>query len=202
MVCEILAIKILRQLFEDDTSENGVFRLCILLATSFSPFQGAPKWALPEYITHDSTSSDNRKASMSALELAIVCEAKRFIRAVPTQKVITSIWTGRIVYSSVSLRYLIKDQYKKRPIMKYDYKNAPLLDHYRLRVPRIRAALEWSHFAVLFVAYLVILRTMQPHRMNAYEIFWIIYGFGFVLDKCMATSTSDALQQHTYAISF
>ena len=184
MVCEQLAIKILRQLFEEDTSENGVFRLSILLASSFSPFQGAPRWAVPEHILSDQGQGSDRKMATSALEMAIVSEAKRFIRAVPTQKVILNIWTGRIVYSSSSFRYLIKDQYKRRPIMKYDVKTAPLLDHYRLRVPRIRAALEWSHFAVLFVAYLVVLRTMQHHSMNGYEIFWVIYGFGFTLDKC------------------
>lgn len=104
--------------------------------------------------------------------MAIVSEAKRFIRAVPTQKVIMDIWRGKIVYSSMSFRYLIKDQYKRRPIMKYDVRTAPLLDHYRLRVPRIRAALEWTHFAILFLSYLVVIKTMQKHTMNGYEIFW------------------------------
>lgn len=190
MVCELLAVKLVRQLYEEDQSEDGVFRLAILLATVFSPFQGAPKWAIPEGVDSecDTTSrlqgQGNRKISTSALELAIVSEAKRFIRAVPTQRVITDIWLGRIVYSSSSLRYLIKDQYKKRPIMKYDWKNAPLLDHYRLRVPRIRAALEWLHFAILFASYLTVIRTMKKHAMNGYEIFWVIYAFGFALDKC------------------
>jgi hypothetical protein len=176
MLCEILAVKVLRALYEEDTSENGVFRLAILLASTFSPFQGAPEWAIPENITVNAgkggLQENDRKISTSALELAIVSEAKRFIRAVPTQKVIMDIWRGKIVYSSVSFRYLIKDQYKRRPIMKYNVRNAPLLDHYRLRVPRIRAALEWTHFFILFVSYLVVLRTMQKHTMNGYEIFW------------------------------
>lgn len=189
MVCEILAIKILRALYEEDTSENGVFRLAILLATSFSPFQGAPDWALPEDLDPKHVGSateaamNDRKISSSALELAIVSEAKRFIRAVPTQRVILDIWRGKIVYSSMSFRYIIKDQYKRRPIMKYNPRNAPLLDHYRLRVPRIRAALEWLHFASLFASYLVVLKKMNKHHMNGYEIFWVVYGFGFALDK-------------------
>lgn len=182
MVCELLATKIVRQLYEEDTSENGVFRLAILLASAFSPFQGAPHWAVPEDIVENSS---GRKMATSALELAIVSEAKRFIRAVPTQRVINNIWIGKIVYSTTGFRYLIKDQYKRRPIMKYDLKAAPLLDHYRLRVPRIRAALEWLHFFILFLAYLAVLRTMQPHDMNGWEIFWIIYAFGFSLDKCV-----------------
>lgn len=174
MLCEILAIKVLRALYEEDTSENGVFRLAILLASTFSPFQGAPEWAIPENIVFNggATQENDRKISTSALELAIVSEAKRFIRAVPTQKVIMDIWRGKIVYSSNSFRYLIKDQYKRRPIMKYNVRNGPTLDHYRLRVPRIRAALEWLHFFILFVSYLVVLRTMQKHTMNGYEIFW------------------------------
>lgn len=195
MVCEILAVKILRALYDDDTSENGIFRLCILLATSFSPLQGAPAWAVPDQFRQSQhttptkgsqANNQDRRLAISALELAIVSESKRFIRAIPTQKVIMSIWTGKIVYSSQSLRYLIKDQYKKRPIMKYDVKTAPFLDHYRLRVPRIRSALEWLHFAVLFVAYLAVLRNMRPHRMTGWEIFWIVYGFGFALDKGMS----------------
>lgn len=188
MCCELLAIKLLRQLYEEDQSNDGVFRLAILLASVFSPFQGAPKWAIPEGLEDDGSKDfdpdASRRVSTSALELAIVSEAKRFIRAVPTQKVITDIWQGRIVYSATSVRYLIRDQYKKRPIMKYDWKNAPWLDHYRLRVPRIRAALEWLHFAILFISYLAVIRTMKEHTMNGYEIFWVIYGFGFALDKC------------------
>ena len=214
MVCEILAIKILRALYEADPSEDGIFKLATILASSWSPFQGAPEWCIPSDLRAHAApgisagigmsaaaaafpygerltgahalalESDHRKIASSALELAIVSESKRFIRAVPTQKVILAIWRGKIVYSSMSFRYLIKDVYKKRQIMKYDVENAPLLDHYRLRVPRIRAALEWLHFAILFTAYLAVLRTMQKHRMNGYEIFWVVYGFGFALDKC------------------
>lgn len=200
--CELLAIKILRQLYDEDTSQAGVFRLAMILASAFDPFQGAPRWAIPSGViplnagkrsggadTAAGAASAERRMSGSALELAIVSEAKRFIRAVPAQRVIMDIWRGKIVYSSSSFRYLIKDQYKRRPIMKYDAKNSPLLDHYRLRVPRIRSALEWVHFAVLFVSYLVVLRTMQPHRMNGYEIFWVLYGFGFALDKCECSIT-------------
>lgn len=84
----------------------------------------------------------------------------------PFLQVINGIWTGRVIYQAASVHAIIADvcshyfpalrigrshtscsprphqNYKTKPIGLYNPHKAPLLDHYRLRVPRVRAVLE------------------------------------------------------------
>jgi hypothetical protein len=95
----------------------------------------------------------------------------RFLSSVPdltdpSWQVINGIWTGRVIYQAASVHAIIADvrrqrqdplfvslahsafmlsalqNYKTKPIGLYNPHKAPLLDHYRLRVPRVRAVLE------------------------------------------------------------
>ena len=90
-----------------------------------------------------------------------------------------SVWTGRIYYTPVSFFDIIPDHsYKQKvtsatclvirrstdgvqAITLYDSRRAPILDHYRLRVPRYRMLLEFMSFAIVFVLMLVVLSSMQ-----------------------------------------
>ena len=60
-----------------------------------------------------------------------------------------------------STHSVLADNYKPRAIEMYDYRKAPFLDHYRLRVPKYGAILEFLNFALLLTTFLLcISRTM------------------------------------------
>lgn len=52
------------------------------------------------------------------------------------------IYTGQIVYAATSFVDILPDHYKRKEITLYNPREAPILDHYRLKVPRFRQALE------------------------------------------------------------
>lgn len=82
------------------------------------------------------------KASSNALELAIQCEAKTFLATPVMQEIIDMIYDGKITYLPPARVSVIEDSFKLFSAERYDARSRPLLDHYRLRVPRIRVALE------------------------------------------------------------
>jgi hypothetical protein len=63
--------------------------------------------------------------------MAISTEAKAFLAAPVTQKVVTDIYAGKVVFSSAANRSILADNYKPRAIEIYDAKKGPFLDHYR-----------------------------------------------------------------------
>lgn len=94
-----------------------------------------------------------------------------------------AIWAGKIVYSSTAIFDILSDRYKRRPVSLYNPRNAPLLNHYRLGVPRNRAALEYFHYGILIASYVATMQTRELNRMNAYEVWFNIFTLGFALDK-------------------
>jgi hypothetical protein len=94
-----------------------------------------------------------------------------------------AIWSGKIVYTSTAIVDILSDRYKHRPVSLYNPRNAPLLNHYRLTVPRNRAALEYFHYAVLICSYVATLQTRQLEKMNGFEIWFNIFTVGFAADK-------------------
>ena len=83
--------------------------------------------------------------------MAVQTEAKAFLAAPLTQKVVADIYSGRVVFSAVANRSLLADNYKARAIEIYDAKRKPFLDHYRLRVPKYGVYLEFINFALLLL---------------------------------------------------
>lgn len=71
---------------------------------------------------------------MAALELAILSRARGFIKSQATQRVITAIWEGKVVYSASPFLDILPDRFKMQQVGLYKLKDAPVLDHYRLRV--------------------------------------------------------------------
>jgi hypothetical protein len=82
------------------------------------------------------------------------------------------IWSGKIVYTSLNTHALIQDNYK-----------APFLDHYRLKVPKYRAILEYANFVILFILYCLTIERLDPGYINMYEAVFIVYALAFSLDK-------------------
>ena len=74
--------------------------------------------------------------------------------------------------------HLISQNYKRKPIQLYNPHKAPLLDHYRLKVPKIRSVIEYMNFLILFVLYVTALENLQTNHMNWKEVLFIIYALG------------------------
>jgi hypothetical protein len=150
-LCEVLATRTLRQW-------TDVLELAGILVTPWPVFEGAPPDVLQRG-NEEIDDFDDKTRVGNAIEMAIMSEAKMFIKSSPCQKVIDAIWSGKCVYTAESAHSLLSDTYKRVPIHYYDPRKAPLLDHYRsvttsrfldapdipdsLKVPAIRSVLEY-----------------------------------------------------------
>ncbi|WRT69282.1 uncharacterized protein IL334_006266 [Kwoniella shivajii] len=177
-LCEILAIRVLR-----GWSERSLLLATVLL-TPWALFQGASEQVIER--AREEGDDELLTQGGNALEMAIISGSKRFIRSPSCQKVIEGIWTGRIIYSALNAHALIADNYKKKPIQMYNPHKAPLLDHYRLKVPRVRSMMEYMNFLVLFTLYVIAIEGLQEDRLNGREVCFIIYALAFSLDKLAA----------------
>ena len=96
---------------------------------------------------------------------------------------IDAIYEGRIVYTPSSFIDLIPDHYKQKPISLYNPREAPLLNQYRLIVPKTRNLLDIMQFIILLTLYLVFMAERDPTRYSPLEICFSVYAFSWVLDQ-------------------
>lgn len=89
--------------------------------------------------------------------MAIATESKAFLASPVVQPVINDIYAGRVVFGMMSSHSVLADNYKPRATEIYDCRTAPFLDHYRLRVPKYGAILEFLNFALLMTLFLLCL---------------------------------------------
>ena len=185
-LCELLATRVLRRFNEDNPGRNGLLVMANILVSGFEPFQNCPddvlisnRHLLNRYLER---SKDSRGKTTNALELAILSEAKHFVSATACQRVIESIYHGRVVYTPNSLFDIIPDHYKHKNVSLYDPRKAPMLNHYRLIVPRTRSILECAQFLLLLTIYIFTMISRNRGQITTWEILWIVYGFGWVLD--------------------
>jgi hypothetical protein len=164
-LCETLAICVIRRIYDEEEpfDSRNLLKLANVIARNFDVWQGAPASVLPEDYEDKklqaevSRSPPSARGQTSALELAILTVAKNFIRSLPVQRVVQGIYEGQIVYSAIASYHILPDNYKRKvgslhsqryhsdfhqPITLYDPNTVPFLHHYRLQVPRIRAAME------------------------------------------------------------
>ncbi|KAK3330824.1 hypothetical protein B0H66DRAFT_612716 [Apodospora peruviana] len=174
-LCELIATRILRRFNEDNEGPEGLLVLAHILVAGFEPFQNAPPEIRREVADWHQT--------LPALEIAILSESKLFLSSTACQKVIDGIYEGRIIYTPSSFLDLIPDRYKLKPIALYDPKEAPLLNQYRLIVPRTRNILEILQFVILLGLYVAFMAERDPSVVSSLEICFTIYGFGWVLDQ-------------------
>ncbi|GJJ08340.1 hypothetical protein Clacol_002551 [Clathrus columnatus] len=125
LMCELLAIKCLR------LYAANYFELVAVLTHSWNPLAGAPY----ESVCLIKKSLAIRKSEdidilSSALEMAVSTDSKRFISAPLTQAVVNDIYSGRIIFTTISKNSLVADNYKQRQIEIYNCRKAPVLDHY------------------------------------------------------------------------
>ncbi|KAH8093280.1 hypothetical protein BXZ70DRAFT_949750 [Cristinia sonorae] len=186
-LCEILAIKTLRE------HAGNIMELALALTTSWPVYNGAD----PELLERAREERDDLEERVgNAIEIAIISQSKNFIKSSACQKVIDGIWSGKIVYQADSSRSILSDNYKRNPIHFYDPHKAPLLDHYRLKVPAIRSVLEYVNFLFLFILFVLALEFSERAQINLIEGIFMIYALGFTLEKVAA------MQEHGIRVYF
>lgn len=94
-----------------------------------------------------------------------------------------AIYEGRIIYTPSSFFDLIPDYYKQKPISLYDPREAPLLNQYRLVVPRTRNVLEVLEYVVLVILYVVFMAESDHTRFSTLECLFSVYSFGWCLEQ-------------------
>ncbi|KAJ8692702.1 hypothetical protein PTI98_009991 [Pleurotus ostreatus] len=180
-LCEIMAMKLL-----NGFAGNHI-QLVAALTTSWNPLAGA----MPDIIEDVSQAlgdEDVMNSPQSALEMAIATQAKHLLSTPVAQRVVNDIYSGRVVFSTVANRSVLADNYKPRPIEIYDTRTSPFLDHYRLRVPRYGAILEFMNFGVLLVTFVLCLFHQDPNKMNAWEATFILFASSFALQEWTAST--------------
>lgn len=187
--CEILASRVLTEY------GNNILDLTLAITTSWPVYSGADENVMAQAREER---EDVQDRVGNAIEMAIIGKARRFIKSAPCQKVIDGIWTGRCVYQAESNHAILSDTYKRTPIHFYDPHKAPLLDHYRLKVPAIRAVLEYVNFIILFVLFVITIETNELDRLNVPETIFMIYALGFSLEKVAAMQEHGIRGAHSH----
>ncbi|KAF2815051.1 uncharacterized protein BDZ99DRAFT_566953 [Mytilinidion resinicola] len=184
-LCELLAMKLLRRYDEDVTGRPGLLLLANILVAGFDPFQNAPHEVCEEvpFARMSLISRGGYEGKSNALEISIISESKMFLSSTACQKVVDAVYYGRIVYTPNAFIDIIPDHYKHKPISLYDPRKAPLLNQYRLIVPRSRNIIEICQFAILLLLYCLCMAHRDHTRFTGYEVCFVVYAAGWVLDE-------------------
>jgi hypothetical protein len=105
---------------------------------------------------------------------------------IPLKQLLTPLlcsYEGRVVYTPTSFIDILPDHYKQKPISLYNPRKAPMLNQYRLIVPRTRNILEICHFLVLLVLFVFVMADRDPSTISLTEVAFIVYTCGCVLDQ-------------------
>ncbi|KAI6801236.1 receptor-activated Ca2+-permeable cation channel [Hortaea werneckii] len=194
-VCELIASRVLRRFDEDHEGREGLLKVANVLVAGFEPFQGAPRQVLQDtrnplhWSVRWKLARPEYNNMLTALEVAIVSEAKSFLASSACQRIVDNVYRGRIIYTPTSFIDILPDHYKNRGISLYDPRKAPLLNQYRLIVPRTRNWIEVGQFMLLLLLYILTMinkaDTIGPSHLafSIYELAFIIYAFGWTLDE-------------------
>ncbi|KIY44041.1 hypothetical protein FISHEDRAFT_77952 [Fistulina hepatica ATCC 64428] len=183
MLCEILAMKLLAH------SAQDYIQLVAVLTTSWSPLAGASPETIDEVQTILGGQDSEINCPQNALEMAISTQSKNFISSAVTQRVVNDIYSGRVEFTVNTTRSsMLSDNYKRRNIQLYDHGKAPFLDHYRLRVPRYGAILEFLTFATMFVLFVLCISEKNLNYINFWEGIFLVFVASFILEEYTAAS--------------
>ena len=186
MLCELVALKILRRFDEEHPEREGLLLLANILVGGFEPFQNAPQEVKSVHSYASSWKNQQRNSRLgksTALEVAIISSSKILLSAPACQKVMDAIYLGRIVYTPSSFIDIIPDHYKNKPITLYNPHKAPILNQYRLMVPRTRNALDICQFLTLLILYVLTMEHRQSDTFTRYEFVFCVYATGWSLDE-------------------
>jgi hypothetical protein len=161
-----------------------VLVLANVMVAGFNPFQGAPEdVVMASGSARPLMQRGIYDGDLTALELGIISESKHLLSSSACQKVVDAIYQGRVVYTPSSFIDILPDHYKHKPVALYDPRAAPLLNQYRLIVPRTRNILEVGQFIILLVLYLLVMEHRDYADFNIYELIFCVYTSGWALDQ-------------------
>jgi hypothetical protein len=196
-VCEIIAAKCLRRRDQEHPGRAGLLNLASVLVVGFEPFQNAPEEVLKSLRSRWAGGKrTGYEKQLTALEVAIISESKQFLVSSASQKVVDAVHRGRIVYTPTSFMDIIPDRYKHKPVALYDPRKSPILNQYRLIVPRTRTVMDLFQFVLLFVLYALAMTHRNHTTFTGYEVMFIIYAFGWALDE-FASILEHGINVHT-----
>ncbi|KAH7097404.1 receptor-activated Ca2+-permeable cation channel [Auriculariales sp. MPI-PUGE-AT-0066] len=189
---ELLAIKVATRFAQHDahkidSHDRAVahLKLVTALTKSWDPLAGATAAALDE-IRHTVGDDDELTQPASALDAAISTKSKRFLSHALVQDVVEEIWNGKIEFTTLSTRAVLADNYKTRQVAFYDCWDGPVLNHYRLRVPKYGAILEFLNFVLLFASFLICISNRDFHEVTTWEIVFNVMAVAFLLEEYTA----------------
>ncbi len=114
-------------------------------------------------------------AGMNALEIAAICDAKKFLSQKPVQSIVEGIWNGDIIFwDSISLHAVKKARtYNKR-----------ISDPFaRLRVPKYQKAFQVVFFIVFLILYYLVLIERNPEHIGVAEVFLFLFILAYGYDE-------------------
>lgn len=179
-LCELIATRILRRFNEDFEGSEGLLLLAHILVAGFEPFKNAPAGVRVEAAEKTSW---NYQRTLPSLEVAILTDSKHFLSSTTCQKVVNAIYEGRVVYTPSTYWDIIPDHYKQKPISLYDPRESPLLNQYRLIVPRTRTIMEAMQFTILLALYVGVMIERKKGEITVLETIFAVYAFGWGLDQ-------------------
>ena len=133
-----------------------------VLTFGFWPLRGESSGCVSDY-------SGSRTERMSAIEIAILAESKRFLSSPLVVQVLENIWSGKIVfYSSTDKGYdAISFHHTRKTASLYNVKEASLFKLSRLRVPRYRHFMQTVSFAIVYL-----MKQFQTYNFSYLASIW------------------------------
>ncbi|QSL66709.1 hypothetical protein MERGE_001093 [Pneumocystis wakefieldiae] len=173
VVCELVAIKILKCFKSEE--------LIDVLTYDFWPLQGASL-----NYTDMAFIGANK---ISAIEVAIRAEAKKFLAVPVVVQILENIWKGNIVfYSGSDKNDFIPESYRKISAI-YDSRECSILKLSRLRVPKYRHYMATVSFAIMLALVTATLIRNMP-QITTLELVMDFWAIGFILDEIMGIADS------------
>jgi hypothetical protein len=118
--------------------------------------------------------------AMSALEIALVGEALKFIASPIVQNVLQDIWKGNVVlWGDLDTN---ASTARKQPST-YTWRRTAWVGYARLRVPRYRFVFQVANFAILLVLFLATLNQPDRDHISVQEILLDIWFLGFAYSE-------------------
>jgi hypothetical protein len=151
-----------------------------------------------DYFDHGSSTASrfgslmSQCENLSALELATVASAKKFLSQRPVQKIINGLWKGDIIF------WETLDVHAEKKPRKYNRRQADLFS--RLRVPLYLKIFETFFFAAFLGLYYAVLVQRNNTRVTIPEILLYVWIASFAYDEF--ADWIDAGQTAFYASDF
>jgi hypothetical protein len=151
-----------------------------------------------DYFDHGSStgsrfgSLESQCENLSALELATVASAKKFLSQRPVQKIINGLWKGDIIF------WETLDVHSEKKPRKYNRRQADPFS--RLRVPLYLKIFETLFFAAFLGLYYAVLVKRNNTRVTIPEILLYVWIASFAYDEF--ADWIDAGQTSFYASDF